>query len=72
MIGVKICGVRDVPTMQLCAGLQVDWVGFVFYQASPRYVTREQAKTLNASVPSRSMGGPVRVRLSVKADDEAI
>ncbi|KXV24415.1 phosphoribosylanthranilate isomerase [Gluconobacter japonicus] len=72
MIGVKICGVRDVSTMQFCAGLRVDWVGFVFYQASPRYVTPEQAKILNDGAPSRSMGGPARVGLFVKADDEAI
>lgn len=72
MTGIKICGVRDVATMQVCADLRVDWVGLVFYQASPRYVTPEQAQVLTRSIPSHGDGGPARVGLFVKADDETI
>lgn len=70
MTKVKICGVRDVATMQLCASLGVDWVGFVFHPASPRYVLPEQARRLHESVS----GGltPSRVGLFVKADDKTI
>ncbi|AFW02315.1 N-(5'-phosphoribosyl)anthranilate isomerase [Gluconobacter oxydans] len=72
MTGIKICGIRDVATMQVCADLHVDWVGFVFYQASPRYVQPEQARVLNDSTLSYRDGGPERVGLFVKADDETI
>lgn len=70
MTKVKICGVRDVATMQLCASLGVDWVGFVFHPASPRYVLPEQARRIHESV---SVGlAPSRVGLFVKADDKTI
>jgi len=70
MTKVKICGVRDVETMQLCASLAVDWVGFVFHPASPRYVLPEQARLLHESVSD--VLAPSRVGLFVKADDRTI
>ncbi|GBR42215.1 phosphoribosylanthranilate isomerase [Gluconobacter roseus] len=72
MTGVKICGIRDTRTMELCAGLKVDWVGFVFCEASPRFVTAEEALSLHDSVPASSEGGPFRVGLFVKPDDRLI
>lgn len=72
MTGVKICGIRDVQTMELCTRLKVDWVGFVFCETSPRIVTADQASRLHQSVPSAKENGPLRVGLFVKADDGLI
>ena len=72
MTGVKICGIRDVQTMALCARLKVDWVGFVFCETSPRVVMADQASRLHDSAPSAQENGPLRVGLFVKADDRSI
>ncbi|MEN3166151.1 phosphoribosylanthranilate isomerase [Gluconobacter sp. OJB] len=72
MTAVKICGIRDVQTMTLCARLKVDWVGFVFCETSPRVVTADQASRLHSSAPSAQENGPLRVGLFVKADDRSI
>ncbi|AHK72248.1 N-(5'-phosphoribosyl)anthranilate isomerase [Gluconobacter oxydans] len=72
MTGVKICGIRDTQTMALCARLKVDWVGFVFCDASPRFVTADDALRLHESAPSGQEGGPLRVGLFVKSDDDFI
>lgn len=70
--GVKICGIRDTRTMELCARLKVDWVGFVFCEASPRFVTADEALALHDSVPVSTEGGPSRVGLFVKPDNRLI
>ncbi|MBS1102102.1 phosphoribosylanthranilate isomerase [Gluconobacter sp. Dm-62] len=72
MTGVKICGIREPQTMALCARLNVDWVGFVFCEASPRFVSPAGASRLHNSAPSARDGGPLRVGLFVKADDQFI
>lgn len=72
MNGVKICGIRDVQTIALCARLKVDWVGFVFCEASPRFVTSDEALRLHENAPSACEGGPARVGLFVKSDDRFI
>lgn len=37
-IQVKICGMREVQNMLDVAALQPDFMGFIFYEKSPRYV----------------------------------
>jgi phosphoribosylanthranilate isomerase len=46
MVKLKICGMRDVRNIQDVAALGTDYMGFIFYQKSPRYVGD------NFSVPS--------------------
>ncbi len=72
MTGVKICGIRDARTMLLCAQLKVDWVGLVFCEASPRFVTADEAARLHESAPCAQDGGPLRVGLFVKSEDRFI
>ncbi|EHH68263.1 phosphoribosylanthranilate isomerase [Gluconobacter morbifer] len=72
MTGIKICGIRDRETMVLCADLKVDWVGFVFHPASPRFLTIDQASELDRSVPAASEKGPERAGLFVGASDDTI
>ena len=35
---VKVCGMRDADNILALNKLGVDWIGFIFYQGSPRYV----------------------------------
>ena len=42
-VKLKICGMRDPANMLQTAALQPDYLGFIFYGQSPRYV----GETLN-------------------------
>ena len=55
-----------------CAELGVDWVGFVFYPASPRHLSLTQARALADAVDSYSQPSvpPQRVALCVDASDD--
>jgi phosphoribosylanthranilate isomerase len=35
---VKVCGMRDALNIRLVEQLPIDWMGFIFYPRSPRYV----------------------------------
>lgn len=48
---IKICGVRDVATARAIAGLGVDALGLVFYEASPRHVSLNVAHEIVAALP---------------------
>jgi phosphoribosylanthranilate isomerase len=64
MIKVKICGINDPVAFDSAVESGADWVGFVFFPASPRSVTPEAARALSA----RIAGGPPRVGLFVEPD----
>jgi len=38
VIRLKICGMRDVANMLDVAALGPDYMGFIFYELSPRFV----------------------------------
>jgi phosphoribosylanthranilate isomerase len=61
---VKICGINDPVAFDTAVEAGADWLGFVFFPPSPRYVTPEAAATLSA----RINGGPPRVGLFVEPD----
>lgn len=65
---VKICGINDPVGFDTAVQGGADWVGFVFFPASPRYITPAQAAALSA----RSPGGPLRVGLFVDPTIEGI
>jgi phosphoribosylanthranilate isomerase len=67
-VRVKICGVNSPAAFDAAAGAAVDWIGFVFHQTSPRYVTPAQAALLSG----RLWGGPQRVGLFVNPTDNQI
>lgn len=48
---IKICGLTRVEDVQAAVAAGADAVGFVFYPASARHVSLEQAQTLMAHVP---------------------
>lgn len=64
-IEVKICGVNSPEALAWAAEAGADFVGFVFFPASPRAVTPEQAGAISASLA----GGPRRVGLFVDPAD---
>ncbi|MDE8347342.1 MAG: phosphoribosylanthranilate isomerase [Acidocella sp.] len=58
---VKICGINNGESFDAAVAARADYLGFVFYPPSPRYVTPAQAQNLSA----RHAGGPLRVGLFV-------
>jgi phosphoribosylanthranilate isomerase len=67
-IRIKICGINDPVAFDTAVAAGADYVGFVFFPPSPRFITPEQAATLSARHP----GGPLRVGLFVDPTPEAI
>ena len=67
-VQVKICGITDAAAFDAAIAAGADWVGFVFFPPSPRYVSPARAAELSA----RSPGGPPRVGLFVDPTPEAI
>ncbi len=65
---VKICGINDPVAFDTAVQGGADWIGFVFFPASPRFVTPARAAELTA----RSPGGPLRVGLFVDPTEAAI
>lgn len=58
---VKICGLKDPAGFDAAVKAGADYVGFVFFAPSPRYVTGVEAAELSL----RHAGGPQRVGLFV-------
>ena len=61
MTKVKICGVNSPEAFDATVQAGADYLGFVFFPRSPRYVTPVEAAVLSA----RAEGGPKRVGLFV-------
>jgi phosphoribosylanthranilate isomerase len=68
MTQVKICGINDPIAFDTAVEAGADWVGFVFFPPSPRYVTPLTAATLSGRVS----GGPPRVGLFVDPTETTI
>ena len=51
MSEVKICGISTLADYLACAACDVDYVGFVFFEKSPRHLTIEQAIKMANIVP---------------------
>ncbi len=49
---IKICGLTRAEDIRAAVGAGADALGFVFYPASPRYVSGAQAGALMAEVPA--------------------
>ena len=63
---VKICGLRNSASIEAAVVAGARYVGFVFFEKSPRYVSFEQAAELALMVPM----GVAKVALTVNADDD--
>lgn len=67
-VRVKICGLKRPMEIDAAAAAGAAYVGFVFFEKSPRYVTPHQAAELAEHVPV----GLAKVALTVNADDAAL
>ena len=65
---VKICGMNDAAAFETAVDAGADYVGFVFFPRSPRFVTPAQAAAIRAVRPN----GPPAVGLFVKPGLEQI
>ena len=43
---IKICGLNPIRDVQICIDLKVDFLGFVFYQKSPRNIDLDEVTNL--------------------------
>ena len=43
---LKICGLHPVRDVQLCIDLKIDFLGFVFYEKSPRNINLKEVSKL--------------------------
>ena len=68
MMRVKICGLRDAESLSASVSAGADYVGFVFFPRSSRYVEADRARELAETVPS----GVNRVALFVDPDDASL
>jgi phosphoribosylanthranilate isomerase len=68
MVRIKICGINSPAAIDAAVGGGADWLGFVFFPPSPRYVTASYARELAARHPD----GPPRVGLFVDPTDAMI
>jgi phosphoribosylanthranilate isomerase len=67
-VRVKICGLNSEAAFDAAVEAGADWVGFVFFPPSPRFVSPARAAALSA----RAAGGPPRVGLFVRPDEADI
>ena len=68
MAQVKVCGISTPDGFEAAATAGVDWIGFVFFPASPRAVTPGQA----AALARRGSGAPELVGLFVQPSDDDV
>ncbi|MDE2517023.1 MAG: phosphoribosylanthranilate isomerase [Rhodospirillales bacterium] len=68
MAKVKICGLNDPAGFDAAVAAGADWLGFVFFPASPRAILPAQAAALSARAPGPQAGGPLRAGLFVDPD----
>jgi len=65
-IRVKICGLRSAADLDVVARAGAAYAGFVFFEKSPRHLTRAQAQGLLPHAPE----GLAKVALVVDADND--
>lgn len=65
---VKVCGLSDPATIAAAARSGAAYIGFVFFEKSPRFVEIDHARNLALAVPE----GIAKVALTVNFDDVAL
>ena len=65
-VKIKICGVLDHNIMSIVSDLNVDYVGLVFFEKSPRNISIEKAKSIVKYLNKQTK----TVALTVNATDQ--
>ncbi len=65
---IKICGLNPTRDVQLCIDLRVNYLGFVFYEKSPRNINTSDIKLLSTYDKKNS----AFVAVTVNPSDEFI
>ena len=52
-MNVKVCGLRDADNLKAIAGLNPDFIGFIFYEQSPRFVGESLDADVVKALPRR-------------------
>ena len=65
MTQVKICGLSEPETLETALETGADFVGFIFYEPSPRNLPLDRARALGQQVGGRA----AKVAVTVDADD---
>ena len=67
-LGVKICGLSSLETLDAALEAGADMVGFVFFPPSPRHLSLQTARELGGHVRQRA----IKVALTVDAEDATL
>ena len=67
-VQVKICGITDEIALETAVSAGASYLGFVFFERSPRHLTLDQAAALAALVPDDVL----KVALTVNAGDATL
>jgi len=54
MISVKVCGLSDPSNVKEVIEAKPDFIGFIYYPLSPRYVGKETGKGIIQNIPAES------------------
>jgi len=68
---IKVCGMRQPNNIEKLVALQPDYIGFIFYKPSPRYVGEQLTKDAIAAIPDSIQKVGVFVNAPEREMDEA-
>lgn len=59
---VKVCGLREAENIRAVSSLDIDWIGFIFYPPSPRYMLDAQGSFSALAAVPVSISAPASPR----------
>lgn len=65
---VKVCGLTDIPNIEAITDLGVDYLGFIFHKASPRFVGKNKTLAAWLQEQPHPSNGTDRVGVFVNAE----
>ena len=68
MIEIKLCGLKEPSHIEAALNLGIKYLGFVFFEKSPRFLRNDSAKSLISLTPP----GIIKVGLVVNPSDECL
>jgi phosphoribosylanthranilate isomerase len=74
---IKVCGMRNLQNIEALIELPIDYIGFIFYPQSPRFVGEKIDKAIINSIPSNIQKTGVFVNATLqevlrKADENSL